>query len=94
MAIIQAILAGERDLHLLAARKNGCIKASTTGIAAALTGDYRPEQLFVLQQELQLYQTYRMPVRAIHGDSKYELVNLVLFYLITFLQTSAVKYFA
>jgi hypothetical protein len=28
-------------------------------------------------------------VRAIHGDSNYELVNLLLFYLVTFLQTSA-----
>lgn len=28
-------------------------------IAKALTGDYRPEQVFVLKQELSLYEVYQ-----------------------------------
>ena len=43
MAIIYAIVAGERDPQKLAALKDEHIKASSTNIAAALTGDYRPE---------------------------------------------------
>lgn len=62
MAIIRAIVAGERDPQLLAAMKDGRIKASTTEIAAALTGDYRVEQVFILQQELQLYEVYQAQI--------------------------------
>jgi transposase len=70
MAIIQAIVAGERDPQILAAFKDRRIKASTLEIAAALTGDYRAEQLFILQQELQLYQVYQAQIAAV--DQKIE----------------------
>ncbi|MEM9152840.1 MAG: IS110 family transposase [Cyanobacteria bacterium P01_F01_bin.3] len=59
MAIIRAIVAGERDPKQLAALKDPRAKRSKTEIAAALVGDYRAEQLFILTQELQLYDTYR-----------------------------------
>ena len=48
LAIIRAIIAGERDLHKLAALKDCRIHASTEEIEAALTGDYREELVFVL----------------------------------------------
>jgi len=58
MRIIRAIVAGERDPQRLAAMRDPRTKRSTADIAAALAGDYRAEHLFVLQQELLLYDTY------------------------------------
>lgn len=65
MKIIQAIVGGESDPQVLATLKNPRIKSSTADIAKALTGDYRVEHLFVLGQELSLYQTYQAEIRAI-----------------------------
>lgn len=62
MAIIRAIVAGERNPQVLAALKNPRIKSSTSKIAQALTGDYRVEHIFVLQQELQLYEVYQKAI--------------------------------
>lgn len=64
LAIIRAIVAGERDPHALAALKNSRIRSSTNDIVKALTGDYRVEQIFVLQQELQLYDMYSAQIAA------------------------------
>lgn len=64
MAIIHAIIAGERDPQVLAALKDPRIKSSASKIAKALTGDYRAEHIFVLQQELQLYQVYQAALKA------------------------------
>lgn len=64
LAIIRAIVAGERDLHKLAALRDGRIRASCEDIAAALTGDYRAELVFVLQQELHLYEVYQAQIAA------------------------------
>lgn len=64
MAILRAIVAGERDLHKLAALKDFRIHASPDDIAAALKGDYRGELVFVLQQELQLYDVFQTQIAA------------------------------
>ena len=58
MAIIRAIVAGERDPQRLAALRDPRVKRSPAEIAAALQGDYRVEHLFILRQELQLYDIY------------------------------------
>ncbi|GAB4190488.1 MAG: hypothetical protein Fur006_32570 [Coleofasciculaceae cyanobacterium] len=63
-AILTAIVSGERDPQRLAALKDGRIKASSHEIAASLTGDYRPELVFILQQELQLYEFYQAQIAA------------------------------
>ena len=63
MAIIRAILAGERDPQRLAALKDPRAKRSIDEIAAALVGDYRVEHLFVLKQELSLYDTYQQQIQ-------------------------------
>src|SRR2546423_857512 len=55
LAILDAILAGERDPHKLAALANYRVKQSQAQIEAALTGDYRPELLFVVGQALENY---------------------------------------
>jgi transposase len=62
LAILDAILLGERDPKKLAALKNGRIKAKTEVIIKSLEGDYRPEHLFTLKQSLQVYRYYRQLV--------------------------------
>jgi transposase len=63
MAIIRAILAGERDPQRLASLKDPRAKRSIAEIAAALVGDYRVEHLFVLKQELNLYDMYQQQIQ-------------------------------
>ncbi len=62
LSIIRAIVSGERNPIKLAALKDGRIRASVEEIAAALTGDYRPELVFILQQELKLYEFYQQQI--------------------------------
>jgi len=64
LAILQAILAGERDPHKLAARKQYQIKSSRDQIAKALVGDWRPEHLFALRQALEGYKFYQSQIAA------------------------------
>ncbi|CBN55397.1 Gp3 protein [Kamptonema sp. PCC 6506] len=64
MAIIRAIVAGERNPQVLANLKNSRIKSSTADIAKALSGDYRVEHIFVLKQELQLYDIYQEQIAS------------------------------
>ena len=51
-------VAGERDPNKLASRKNSLIRATQAQIAQSLEGDWREELLFVLEQSLELYDTY------------------------------------
>src|SRR5690349_3551228 len=55
LAILEAILAGERDPKKLACLADRRVKQSQAQIEAALTGDYRPELLFVVGQALESY---------------------------------------
>lgn len=55
LAILDAILAGERDPQVLAQHRDRRIKASPEMLAKALVGDYRPEHLFTLRQSLAAY---------------------------------------
>lgn len=64
MAIIRAIVAGERNPHTLAALKDHRIRSSEQEIAKALTGNYRCELLFVVQQELTLYDLHQQQIAA------------------------------
>jgi transposase len=59
MAIVGAILEGERDPRKLAKLADKRVKATKQTIAKSLEGNWRPELLFVLEQELALYQMYR-----------------------------------
>lgn len=63
LAIIRAIVAGETNPHQLAMLKHSRIRASEAEIALALQGDYRQEQVFILAQELQLYETYQAQIQ-------------------------------
>lgn len=59
LAILDAILAGERDPDTLADFRDPHIKASRETIAKSLVGDYRFEHLFVLKQALGAYRYYQ-----------------------------------
>ena len=59
LAILEAILAGERDPQTLAALKDRRIKASRDVIAKSLEGDWRAEHLFTLQQTYELWQKHQ-----------------------------------
>ena len=63
LAIIAAILQGERDPLKLAALANRRVKAKRETIAKALVGDYRREHLFQLQSAYDLYQTYEQKIQ-------------------------------
>lgn len=64
LSIIRAIVAGEHDPQTLASLRHPRIHRSATEIAQALHGDYRPEHLFILQQELALYEAYQVQLTA------------------------------
>jgi hypothetical protein len=53
--ILRAIVAGERDGHVLAAMKDVRIHASKEEIAKSLQGNWRCEHLFALKQALQAF---------------------------------------
>lgn len=59
MAILDAILKGERDRYQLADLANPRIQASKEEIARSLEGNWRPELLFVLRQQRDLYHEYQ-----------------------------------
>ena len=62
MAIIQAILNGERDRYKLADLADPRIPATREEIASSLEGNWRKEVLFILQQERNLYQIYQQQI--------------------------------
>jgi transposase len=64
VAILEAILAGERDPHTLAALRDRRIKASADTIAKSLVGDYRREHLFTLRQSLMAFRHYQELIGA------------------------------
>ena len=67
-AIVRAIVAGERDPARLAQlRKMGC-KHTEAEITKALTGSWHPAQIFILQQNLQLYDFYTAQLVACDSE--------------------------
>src|SRR5215471_2310492 len=59
MRIVRAILGGERDPHVLAALSHPGIHASHDIIAKSLEGTWQPDLVFVLQQEVAMYDAYQ-----------------------------------
>jgi transposase len=59
VAILEAILNGERDPLKLAGLRDYRIKASEETVAKSLVGDYRPEHLFTLGQSLDAWRYHR-----------------------------------
>jgi len=63
MAIIRAILAGERDPVKLAELRNPCCARPESEFIKALTGNYRDEQVFALKQAVALFDCYTEQIR-------------------------------
>ena len=59
LAILDAILAGERNPVVLAELRDGRVKATPETIVKSLIGDYRREHLFTLRQSLKAYRHYQ-----------------------------------
>lgn len=66
LAILDAILGGERDPIKLAELRDRRVKSSAETIARALEGDYREEHLFTLRQSLQLYRFLQKQIAECH----------------------------
>ncbi len=62
--ILRDIVAGHRDPHHLAQHRDDRCRASEAAIVAALTGNYRPEHVLVLQQNVALFDAYQQPLTA------------------------------
>ena len=59
LAIVDAILAGERDTAVLAKLRDRRIKADEETIRKSLAGNWRPEHMLTLKQSLKLYRDYQ-----------------------------------
>jgi transposase len=64
LAILHAILAGERDPQRLARHRDRRCKHDQATIAKALAGHWRAEHLFALQQALEQYEFIQQQVQA------------------------------
>ena len=64
MRILRDIVAGQTDPVTLARHRDRRCNATEAEIAAALTGHYRSEHLFSLQQHLQLYDLHQAQIAA------------------------------
>ena len=61
-AIVRAILKGERNPTTLAALSDPRVRAPRDEIARSLEGTWQPDLLFVLQQEVDLYDAYQQRI--------------------------------
>lgn len=77
MRIIRDIVAGQRDPHVLALHRDRRCRASAAEIAAALTGNYRPEHLLVLAQHLALYDAHQQQITACDAAIEAHIEHLV-----------------
>jgi transposase len=76
LAIIRAILEGERNPVKLAGLANERVKSPRSTIAKALMGDYRAEHLFVLQTAWALYETYEAKIADCDDQLEQEMERL------------------
>lgn len=67
MAIIRAVVAGERDPAVLAAHRHQRCHASMETIRQALVGNDREEHVFALTQAVELYDAYQAKVALCDG---------------------------
>jgi hypothetical protein len=64
LRILRDIVAGQRDPQHLAQHRDYRCHATEAEVVAALTGNYRPEHVFVLQQNLELFDRYQHQLAA------------------------------
>ncbi len=66
--IIRAIIAGERNPNKLAKLADKRIKSTPQAIRNALTGNYQESMVFILAQELELYEFYLAQIAVLDGQ--------------------------
>ena len=76
LAILRDLVAGQHDPHVLAQHRDPRCQATPDEIAGALTGHYRPEHLFVLQQNLELFDMCQTQLLACDAALDAELQTL------------------
>ena len=76
LRILRDIVAGRTDPQALAQRRDHRCRASQAEIAGALTGNYRPKHLFVLQQNLELFEAYQRQLVACDAVIEAHLLGL------------------
>lgn len=76
LAIVDAILDGQRDPLELAKLRGERIKASEAVIAKSLVGDYRPEHLFTLKQSLAAYRSYQKMIDECDQEIRSQMAEL------------------
>jgi transposase len=64
LEILRAIVAGEHDPVVLSRLRQGRCQHSQADLIKALTGQYRPEHLFVLKQALEMYDSFTQRLLA------------------------------
>ena len=78
-AIIRAIVTGERDPGKLARLSDRRVHASQAEIAMSLEGNWRSELLFVLQQEVDMYDIYQKRISECDQQLQKQLARLTGF---------------
>jgi transposase len=68
MKILRAILAGERDPKVLAQLRDERCAKSEAEIAKSLEGHYKSEQVFILQQAVELYDFYDRQLQSCDAE--------------------------
>ena len=76
LAILRAIVAGERDGTRLAEHRNYRVKADEATITQALQGNWRDEHLFALEQALARYDFFRAQAVAVEQRIRAMLVAI------------------
>ncbi len=75
LAIIRAILGGQRDPRVLATLRDPHCKTDAATITRALEGTWRPEHLFELRQALELVDFYHTQVAACDQEIEAQLLR-------------------
>jgi transposase len=76
MAILRAIVAGERDPVALARHRHPMVHSSTEQIAKALSGNFLSEQVFTLRQALESYDFIHRQLRDCDAQIKAYMASL------------------
>jgi transposase len=76
LAIIEAIIKGERDPAVLAQHRNYRCKQSEAQIAAALRGDWRPEHLFAMRQSFEAWQYHQKLIAECESELRKQIDGL------------------
>lgn len=77
MRIVRDIVAGNTDPHALAKHRDRRCHSTPEQLEAALTGNYKTEHLFVLEQSLKLYDAFQANIEACNDRVERKLTELM-----------------